>query len=211
MEDIFALSISKKETEFVKSGLELEMDVSADIIETFCDVPYIGSLIKLGMLGSKVQELHFIKKLASFLEKEKDIPTQKKEKFLNSLSPKRRKKMYEYLIHYLLTAEDDEKARIMGVIFCERVYDRINDEMFLRLCSAINKIFVFDLTCLQYYLQPNYNTDYVTNSLYSCGLLDTIKSSFNGGVWNPGGGFVLNAVGKQLYDILSNENWFDKK
>ena len=211
MEDIFALSVSKKEAEFVKSGLELEVDVSANIIDTFCGFPYIGSLIKLGMLGSKFQERHFIKKLASFLEKEKDIPFQKKEKFLNSLGPKRRKKMYEYLMHYLLTAEDDEKARIMGVIYCERVYDRINDEMFLRLCSIINRLFIFDLNGLRLYLQPNYDTDCVTNSLYSCGLLDIEKPTVNGGVWNPGGGFVLNAVGKQLYDILSNENWFDKK
>ena len=39
MEDIFDLSVSKKEQEFVKAGLKVEMDVSADIVETFCDIP----------------------------------------------------------------------------------------------------------------------------------------------------------------------------
>ena len=46
MEDIFTLSVSKKEQEFVSSGLELELDVSSDILETFYDIPYIGSLLK---------------------------------------------------------------------------------------------------------------------------------------------------------------------
>ena len=47
MEDIFDLSVSKKEQEFVLAGLALELDASADVIETFCDIPYIGSVIKL--------------------------------------------------------------------------------------------------------------------------------------------------------------------
>ena len=97
MEDIFDLSVSKKEHEFVRNGLALELDVSADIVETFCEIPYIGSLIKLGKVGSKFQEQHFVRKVARFLEKEMDIPEKKKEKFLNSLTPKRRKKLYEYL------------------------------------------------------------------------------------------------------------------
>lgn len=66
MEDIFDLSVSKKEHEFVRNGLALELDVSADIVETFCDIPYIGSLIKLGKVGSEFQELHFERKVAKF-------------------------------------------------------------------------------------------------------------------------------------------------
>ena len=81
MEDLFDLSVSKKEHKFVKDGLALELDVSADVIETFCDIPYIGSLIKLGRIGSKFQDIHFIRKLAKFLEKEKDISEKEKEKF----------------------------------------------------------------------------------------------------------------------------------
>jgi len=145
IEDIFDLSVSKREQEFVKYGLSLELDVSADIAETVCDIPYIGSLIKMGRIGSKFQELHFVRKLARFLDKEKDIPEEEKEKFLNGLSLKQRKKMYEYLTHYLLRAEDDIKADIMGFIYKERVYGRINDEMFLRLCSIVDRSFVFDL------------------------------------------------------------------
>lgn len=74
MEDIFDLFVSKKEHEFVRNGLALELDVSADMAETFCEIPYIGSLIKLGKVGSKFQELHFVRKVAKFLEKEMDIP-----------------------------------------------------------------------------------------------------------------------------------------
>lgn len=90
-EDIFDLSISKKENEFVEYGLNLESDVVTDIVETFMGIPYIGPLLKLGRIGSRFVELCFIQKLAKFLEKDVEIPDEEKEKFLNEISPKQRK------------------------------------------------------------------------------------------------------------------------
>ena len=104
MEDLFTLSISNKEEDFVKSGTDIDLEVFADVLETVAEIPYVGSLIKLGRLANRYQDLHFIRKLAKFLEKEQDVPEKEKEKFLNSLTPKRRKKFYEYLVHYLLRA-----------------------------------------------------------------------------------------------------------
>lgn len=89
MEDLFTLSISNKEEDFVKSGTDIDLEVFADVLETFAEIPYVGSLIKLGRLANRYQDLHFIRKLAKFLEKEQDIPGKEKEKFLNSLTPKR--------------------------------------------------------------------------------------------------------------------------
>ena len=209
MEDIFDLSVSKKELEFVRSGLNIDLEVSADIAETFGNIPYIGSLIKLGRLANKFQDLYFIRKLARFLEKEQDIPDEEKEKFLRSIDKKKRKKMYEYLTHYLLRAEDDAKADIMGMIYCERVYGRITDDMFLRLCSVVDRIFVSDLKYMKQYIQPSSETNYITNNLLSCGLLDQVHPFVQGESLNMGGEYMLNAVGKSLYSILDSKHWFD--
>ena len=211
MEDIFDLSLSKKEKEFVKTGLDLELDVATDVVETFADIPYIGSLIKLGRIGNKFRDLHFVRKLARFLEKEQEIPEVEKKKFIDSLDAKKRQKMYEYLIHYLLNAEDDVKADIMGFVYRERVYGRISDDMFLRLCSAVNKLFVGDLKYLDLYLKPNAKSNYVTNNLYSSGLLNVTGSSVQGDTLNIGGQYILNDIGKLLYDILVRgygQSWF---
>lgn len=209
MEDIFTLSVSKKEQEFVSFGLELELDVSADILEFFYDIPYIGSLLKLGRIGSKFQELHFIRKVARFLEKEKDIPQKEKEKFLNSLTSKHRNRLYEYLTHYLLRAEDDAKADIMGYIYKERVYGHIDDELFLRLCSIIDKSFVFDLKALPEYEKEikDYNEydSIKVNTLMNLGLID---NEIDNGGWGNRTIIELNEIGLELHRILKQNGWY---
>ena len=210
MEDIYDLSVSKKEQEFVRFGLGLELDVTADIIETVRDIPYIGSIIKLGRVGCKFQELHFVRKLAKFLEKEQDIPIEEKEKFLNGLSSKQRKKMYEYLTHYLLRAEDDVKADIMGYIYKERVYGLIDDEMFLRLCSIVDKAFVFDLKLLPDYAEDHkYSNDenvLIVNQFINLGLID---NDIDTGAWSYGATMGLNDIGQTLHRILDSNGWYE--
>lgn len=204
MEDIFDLSVSKKEHEFVRNGLALELDVSADMAETFSEIPYIGSLIKLGKVGSKFQELHFVRKVAKFLEKEMDIPEKEKEKFLNNLTPKRRKKLYEYLTYYLLRAEDDAKADIMGYVYKERISGLIDDEMFLRLCSIVDKVFVFDLRTLPEYVEKNTESSIAANNFINLGLID----NFVGGLWVDEPSYELNETGLALHRILDTNGWY---
>lgn len=204
MEDLFTLSISNKEEDFVKSGTDIDLEVFADVLEIFAEIPYVGSLIKLGRLANRYQDLHFIRKLAKFLEKEQDIPEKEKEKFLNSLTPKRRKKFYEYLVHYLLRAEDDAKADIMGYIYKERVYGRIDDEMFLRLCSIVDKVFVFDLRTLPEYVEKNTEPSIAANNFINLGLID----NFAGGLWIDKPSYELNETGLALHRILDSNGWY---
>lgn len=204
MEDIFTLSISNKEEDFVKFGTDIDLEVSVDILETFAEIPYVGSLIKLGRLANRYQDLHFIRKLAKFLEKEKDIPEKEKVKFLNSLTPKRRRKLYEYLTHYLLRAEDDAKADIMGFIYKERVYGQIDDEMFLRLCSIVDRVFVFDLRTLPKYAEKNTEDSIEANNYINLGLIN----NYVGGVWKNEPSYVLNEIGQNLYRILDFNGWY---
>ena len=209
MEDLFDLSVSKKEHEFVQAGLGIELDVSADIVETFFDIPYIGSVLKLGRIGSRFQELHFIRKLARFLEKGREIPEEEKKKFLSNLDAKHRKQMYEYLAHYLLRAEDDVKADIMGYIYKERVYSRINNEMFLRLCSIVDSSFVSDLKYLPDYVEnhkySNEENFLIVNQLINLGLID---NDIDTGAWFTSASIGLNDLGLSLHRILDSNGWF---
>lgn len=204
MTDLFTLSISDKEKDFVKFGMEINLEVFSDILETFADIPYIGSLIKLGKLANRFQDLHFIRKVAFFLEKEQDIPKEKKEKFLNSLDKNKRRKMYEYLTHYLLRAEDDSKADIMGYIYKERVCGCIDDEMFLRLCSIVDKSFVFDLRVLPKYVKKSTENSIEVNNYINLGLID----NYAGDVWLEDPSYVLNEVGNTLHQILESNGWY---
>lgn len=50
--NIFEIERSKRDADFIKQNGELELEVAADIIETYKDVPYVGSLLKFGKVLS---------------------------------------------------------------------------------------------------------------------------------------------------------------
>lgn len=69
-------------------------------------------------------------------------------------------------------AEDDAKADVMGYIYKERVHGRIDDEMFLRLCSIVDRAFVLDLRVLPKYVENNSEESIEVNSYINLGLID---------------------------------------
>lgn len=112
--------------------------------------------------------------------------------------------MYEYLTHYLLRAEDDAKADIMGYVYKERVSGRIDNEMFLRLCSIVDKVFVFDLRALPEYVEKNTESFIAANNFINLGLID----NFVGGLWIDKPSYELNETGLALHRILDSNGWY---
>jgi len=200
--DIFDLSVAKDEDKFVKKSLKLESEVVSDILEQMKVFPWLGSLIKLGMVGKGFLDLRFVRKIGRFLQPSNDIAQERKEDFLDKLDKKDRKRMYEYLMHLLYTAEEDKKADVMGKVYRDRIIGNIDNDIFLRLCSAINKVYIDDVDRLGDYTNPNPKDDYVTNNLYSSGLLQTTESKFEGSALVMGGSYVLNDLGRHLLRIL---------
>ena len=110
--------------------------------------------------------------------------------------------MREYLMHLLYTAEEDKKAVVMGMVYRDRIMGNIDNDMFLRLCSSINRLYIDDVEKLIDYVKPNSSNDYITNNLYSSGLLQMTKPLYTGESISLGGEFELNDVGKNLLRIL---------
>lgn len=162
-EDIFDLSISGKDKEFIKTALRLEGEVASDILTVLGEFPYLGSLIKLGWIGANYMDLLFIRKIAKFLQQSENIEEEKKVQFLEKLDRTQRKKMYDYLIHFLHSAESEDKADVMGIIYGERIRDHIDDNLFLRLCSVVNNCYIEDLKHLGSYLKLNDKNDFLAN------------------------------------------------
>ena len=208
--DIFDLSASKEEGKFVKDALLLESEVASDIIEEMNGFPWLGALIKLGRVGKGFLDLRFIWKIGRFLNQSADIDQKTKEVFLAKLNKKDRKKMYEYLMHLLYTAEEDRKADVMGMVYRDRIMNNINNDMFLRLCSSINKVYIDDVDRLVDYVKPKFKSDYITNNLYSSGLLQMRNAEVKGTGLNLGGEFELNEVGKHLLRILEQSRCLHK-
>ena len=108
-------------------------------------------------------------------------------------------------MEYLLRAEDDEKAELMGFVYEECVYGRIDNMMLLRLCSIIDRAFLYDLLELPKYMEENSDDNDAAYNFINLGLID----NYVGGVWKDMPSFLLNNLGHRLYDILNRNNWFD--
>ena len=63
----FEIQQSKQDEEFVLKNGSLEFEVFADIVNTAGDIPYIGSLFKLGKVAINYMDYRFVRKLHFFL------------------------------------------------------------------------------------------------------------------------------------------------
>ena len=206
--NIFEIQQSKQDKEFVMKNGSLEFDVFADILKTADDIPYIGSLFKLGKVALNYMDYCFVRKLHYFLAESDNIEPEKKEEFLNGLDKKDYKRINAMMTQLLYTAEEDGKATLMGKIYRSRLMEEIDNNMMLRLCSVVNKAFLPDLEHLHEYVEDNSSYDYVRDNLNSLGLLRNLGGTYQkeNGEW-AGVGFGpaihrLNDVGKELLRIM---------
>ena len=205
--NIFEIQQSKDDREFVLKNGSLEFEVFADILKTAGDLPYIGSLFKLGKVAVNYMDYRFVRKLHFFLAESENIDQERKIKFLSSFDEKDYKRINAMMTHLLYSAEEDGKATLRGKIYRSRLLDEIDDEMMLRLCSVVNRAFLADLDNLEEYVEENESDDYIRDNLNALGLLQdlgSVKFPQQGNHVIPTFGntiYKLNAIGKELLRI----------
>ena len=203
--NIFEIQQSKQDKEFVMKNGSLEFEVFADILKTAEDIPYIGSLFKLGKVAINYMDYRFVRKLHYFLAESENIDPEKKERFLNGLDEKDYKRINAMMTQLLYTADEDGKATLMGKIYRSRVLGEIDDETMLRLCSLVNKAFLPDLDHLHEYTTENDIDDYIRDNLNALGLLQDLgnarvpQHSYSLKFGNTI--YKLNSVGQELLRI----------
>lgn len=207
--NIFEIQQSKQDKEFVMKNGSLEFEVFSDILETAGNLLYIGSLFKLGKVAINYMDYRFVRKLHYFLAESENIELEKKEKFLNSLSPDENKRINGYLTQLLYSSEEDGKASLMGKIYRSRLLNEIDNDMMLRLCSVVNKAFLPDLEHLTEYTTENAGGDYIHDNLNALGLLQDKGNVYeeHHADWHSTGfgptKHQLNAEGRELLRIMN--------
>lgn len=114
-------------------------------------------------------------------------------------------KINEYLLNLISNAESEDKAKIMGFIFVSSVLKDIDTNMMLRLCSIVNRAYIYDLQSLPMYINKSDENSIAANNFISLGLID----NFVGGIWKDSPSYELNEIGINLFNILSKNNWFN--
>lgn len=209
--NIFELQQSAQDKDFVLKNGSLEFEVFADILNTAKDLPYIGSLFKLGKVAVNYMDYRFVRKLHFFLEQSESVEPEKKIEFLDSLSEPDNKRISGYLTQLLYSSEEDAKASLMGKIYRSRLLGEIDNDMMLRLCSVVNKAFLPDLDHLAEYVEDNDSYDYIRDNLNSLGLLRDLGGAYqkDDGKWEGLGLgpaiHRLNDVGRELLRIKESQ------
>ena len=117
----------------------------------------------------------------------------------------------DYLTQLLYTAEDEDKADLMGKIYKKRALGEIDNDMMLRLCSIVSRSFISDLEHLSDNLQVSENNTFITDNLVALGLLSDCGNMYENtinGFESPGFGpskHKLNQVGLTLYQIITDD------
>ena len=65
--NIFDVHRNKQNKNFVIKNGGLELEVFADIIETCKEIPFVGSIIKLGTVAINYMDWRYVAKLSKFL------------------------------------------------------------------------------------------------------------------------------------------------
>lgn len=204
--DLFKLQKSKADIAFIKKGADLNFDVLSQIVDSSQDIPVLGPILKLGKLGLNYIDFLFIKKLGMFLEQSENVNEEEKQKFLDRLNPDDNKRISSFLTHLLYTSEEEEKAKIMGIIYKARLLNEIDNDRMLRLCSIVSKSFLPDLKKLPNYTEKSHEGSVEANNFINLGLIDNSVA----GVFVNKPFWQLNDIGNQLYEILNQNKWFDK-
>ena len=124
-----------------------------------------------------------------------------------------RSKAAEYIISVLSTAEDTDKAEVLGLLYKARLLNEIGGEMLLRLTSIVNRIYIRDLRLID--VNPNIvsqDDDNIISNFTACGMI-----ADQTGIWHDNelrrdcnGSFAchFNSAGEALYNILKKAYWF---
>ena len=150
--------------------------------------------------------------LASFLAKSHEIPKDKKDRFLNELSDKKKKQISDYLIQLLYNIEDQRKSSILGYIYKYRLLEELSkdknpsvqNDIMLRMCHAINNVYTDNLLHVKKYESYIEDKDIITDDLFHVGLLEQSFKQTNQLPNIPTAQYRLNPIGKKLMETVEN-------
>lgn len=175
--ELLDLTIIEQNKDSIDKLIDVEIDTAVQIINEVKEIPYADKIIKFCQVGYGILNIWHLRKIAKFLKGSESISDEEKDNYLASLDKKDKQRISGYLANLLYLSEDEEKAEIIGIIYAARVRNMITNEEMLRLCSDVNKVFVFDIRNLVEYMEPCEYKGFVTDNLYTGGLLEQMSSA----------------------------------
>ena len=131
-------------------------NITKDLIEVSLDtllkgtakeIPIINILYSFVKIGIAIRDRALLNKILTFLFNIKDIPKDRREKFIQKFdnSNKYRQKISELHLIYLDKYDYTEKAEILAKLVRAKIDEKISANVFLRPTSILDRLFLPDL------------------------------------------------------------------
>ena len=136
----------EKITELTTDYAELGLDFFIDN-ESLKDVPVFGTFYKIFKTASSIKDQIFLKKLYAFLFHLKDIPKDKRAKFIENLnkSEKSKQQIGQKLLLLIEKLDDFDKPKILSNLLKATIEEKITYDVFLTLANIVCNSYIGDL------------------------------------------------------------------
>jgi hypothetical protein len=122
----------------------LDTQIAEGIVQ---EIPILGSFVKLARAAASVPDKIFARKVDRFLTAFEPCTDEQVQGFRERLeaNPGESQKAGEAALHSINAADDDEKAKIVGILFRHYLSAAVALDELRQMLSAINRAFVEDL------------------------------------------------------------------
>jgi len=180
-------------------GAELTLDnlLGSGLLK---DIPIVNTLSAIYSTSVSIRNYLFMKKIIRFLSEITDIAEQERKKFVRQLDKDKefKRKVGENVILLLERLDDMDKLEIVGKLFKAYILGRIQFTNFQRLASAVERIYLPDLSELKKHYSHESTDDLVSQRLAVNGLLSfSVDVMYGGGKMS----YSINELGKLLVEI----------
>ena len=179
-----------------------------DVLISLADICFpIASVVDKGYACvNEISNALFYKKLWRFLnELERDnVSDEEINSFLEKIDDKK-DEIAEFMLNLINSAESEEKAKVLGIIYKAAIKGKVEIDMMLRLCSIAHRAYVRDFYALPNYVDGNDESSIEANNFINYGLIN----NFIGGIWVNSPSYELNNTGDTLYRILKEYQFFN--
>ncbi|MBK8482781.1 MAG: hypothetical protein IPL31_00095 [Saprospiraceae bacterium] len=142
IDEIGRENISDLTQDYAEIGLDFFIDN-----EALKDIPVFGTFYKIYKTANNIKDQIFLKKLYAFLFHLKQIPQDKRIKFINTLdySEKTKQETGQKLLLLIDKLDDFDKPKILSNLLKATIEEKIDYKQFLKLSNVVCNAYIGDL------------------------------------------------------------------
>ena len=189
-------------TELLADYGEIGLD-AVTTAEVLKEVPVLGTLIKLGKIGSSIRDYRFAKSLYTFLLALNKTSDSDRVAFSARMNDdkKVKEKVGEILITFIDRFDESEKTEMLAKAFQAFLQSAIDLPIFIRMGRSIDRCMCSDLEKIPDDTNPTTSLGDSVFDLAGCGLIEIRGVPTIGAVGTPTS-YQLTEFGKQFRAIV---------